>query len=112
MSALFLAKVLVSAAIIGVATEVAKRYPFWGAVIVALPLTSILAMSWLYLDTRNNELLAQFARDILVLLPVSLLFFLPFLIEKRTGAGFMVNMIVGLALLALGVWLLRRTVSS
>ena len=112
MTALFFTKVLVSALIIGVATEMAKRYPFWGAVIIALPLTSILAMSWLYLDTRNNEVLTQFARDIFMLVPVSLLFFLPFLVEKRTGAGFIANMMVGLALLALGVWFMRRTISS
>ncbi len=111
MNALFITKVLVSAVIIGLATEVAKRYPFWGAVIIALPLTSILAMGWLYAETRNNDLLTQFARDIFVLVPVSLLFFLPFLIEKRTDIGFIANMIIGLALLAAGVLLLRRIIS-
>ena len=63
MSALFFAKVFVSAFVIGIATEIAKRHPFWGAVIIALPLTSILAMSWLYAETRNDEMLVQFARD-------------------------------------------------
>lgn len=108
MNALFFAKVLASAVIIGVATEVAKRHPFWGAVLIALPLTSILAMGWLYLDTRDNELLTQFARDILVIVPVSLVFFLPFLLEHKTRFGFIANMLIGLALLAAAVWGLRR----
>ncbi len=110
MNTLFFVKVLISAVIIGVATEVAKRYPFWGAVIIALPLTSILAMSWLYVETHNNEQLTQFAQDIFVVVPVSLVFFLPFLVERKSGLGFIPNMLIGLALLAAAVWLLRRFV--
>ena len=86
MNALFIVKVLVSALVIAAATEVAKRHPFWGAVIIALPLTSILAMSWLYAETRDNALLTQFARDIFVIVPVSLVFFLPFWLEKRRSS--------------------------
>ncbi len=108
MNALFVVKLLVSAALIAVATEVAKRLPFWGAVIIALPLTSILAMSWLYLDTRDNALVTRFAKDIFVIVPVSLVFFLPFWLETKTQFGFVINLLLGLALLALAVWLLRR----
>lgn len=110
MNTLFIAKVLISAVIIGAATEVAKRHPFWGAVIIALPLTSILAMSWLYAETRDNLLLTQFAKDIFLIVPVSLVFFLPFLLEKKTSLGFIANMLIGLVLLSVSVWLLRRFV--
>ncbi len=110
MNALFFVKVLVSAVIIGAATEVAKRHPFWGAVIIALPLTSILAMSWLYAETRDNLLLTQFAKDIFLIVPMSLVFFLPFLLEKKTSLGFIANMLIGLVLLFASVWLLRRWV--
>ena len=96
--------------IIGIAAEVAKRNPFWGAILIALPLTSILAMSWLYADTRDNALLTQFARDIFTIVPVSLVFFVPFLLETKTRFGFIANMLIGLALLAVSVWLLRRFV--
>ncbi len=108
MNALFIAKVLVSALVIAAATEVAKRNPFWGALLIALPLTSVLAMSWLYAETRDNVLLTQFARDIFVLVPVSLVFFLPFWLEKKTQFGFLANMALGLALLAAAAWGLRR----
>lgn len=108
MSALFVVKVMVSALVIAAATEVAKRYPFWGAVIIALPLTSILAMSWLYAETRDNALLTQFAKDVFVIVPVSLVFFLPFWLEKKTQFGFIVNLLLGLVLLAVSVWGLRR----
>ena len=108
MNALFIVKVLVSALVIVAATEVAKRHPFWGAVIIALPLTSILAMSWLYAETRDNALLTQFAKDVFVIVPVSLVFFLPFWLEKKTQFGFVVNMLIGLGLLAVAALALRR----
>lgn len=111
MNALFIVKVLVSALVIAAATEVAKRYPFWGAVIIALPLTSILAMSWLYAETRDNALLTQFAKDIFVIVPVSLVFFLPFWLEPKTQLGFILNLLAGLGLLLVAVLLLRRFIS-
>ena len=108
MNTLFIAKVLISAVIVGMATEVARRYPFWGAVIIALPLTSILAMSWLYAETGDNVLVTKFARDIFLVVPVSLVFFAPFLLETRTRLGFIPNLLIGLVLLAVSVWVLRR----
>jgi hypothetical protein len=108
MNALFVAKVLVSALAIAVATELAKKDVFWGAVLIALPLASILAMSWLYLETRDDALVTRFARDVLALLPVTLLFFAPFLLEPRTRLGFLPNLLIGAALLGIGVWGMRR----
>jgi hypothetical protein len=108
MNALFVVKVLASAVVIAAASEVAKRHPFWGAAIVALPLTSMLAMSWLYAETRDNALLTQFARDIFVIVPVSLVFFLPFWLEQKTQFGFLANMFLGVGLLAAAVLALRR----
>jgi len=105
---LFVAKIALSALVIALATEVAKRDSFWGALIVALPLTSLLTMSFLYAENRDNELVTRFARDILLLVPVSLVFFLPFVFESRTRFGFVPNLAIGIVLLALGVLALRR----
>lgn len=111
MSGLFLVKVVVSALVIALASELAKRDSFWGALLVALPLTSILAISWLYAETRDNLLVTRFARDIFLLVPGSLLFFLPFLLETKTRLGFLPNLVAGLVLLALAVWVMRRILS-
>jgi hypothetical protein len=108
MTGLFLVKVVVSALVIALASEIAKRDTFWGAVLVALPLTSILVVSWLYAETRDNVLVTNLARDIVLLVPASLLFFLPFLLETKTRLGFVPNLLVGLVLLALAVWGMRR----
>ena len=93
-------KILISVAILLAAAEAAKRSPFWGAVIVALPLTSMLAMLWLYWDTRDATQVSAFARDIFYLVPPSLLFFLPFLFEPRSHWPFWLNFAVGAVLTA------------
>jgi hypothetical protein len=87
LSRLFFAKVLVAAVMIGVAAEVAKRNPFQGALIIALPLTSILVMGWLYADARSDMLVTKFVRDVFMVVPVSLVFFVPFLLEIKTHLG-------------------------
>ncbi|MBI5783642.1 MAG: hypothetical protein HZA69_07860 [Gammaproteobacteria bacterium] len=48
------------------------------------------------------------ASHIFLVVPVSLVFFAPFLLETGTRLGFVSNMLIGLALLAASVWLLRR----
>jgi hypothetical protein len=48
------------------------------------------------------------ASHIFVIVPVSLVFFVPFLLEAKTRFGFVPNMGIGLLLLAVSVWLLRR----
>ena len=41
-------KAAVSGVIIALGSEVARRYPGWGALIISLPLVSILGMIWLW----------------------------------------------------------------
>jgi len=43
VNVLFLVQVFVSALVIAAAVEAARRDPYWGADIIALPLTSVLA---------------------------------------------------------------------
>ena len=53
-------KAILSGAIIAVASEVAKRNPVLGAVILSLPLVSVLAFVWLWRDTGDKEAIASF----------------------------------------------------
>lgn len=105
----YLIKLSLSLAVILGAAEAAKRSPTLGAFIVALPLVSILSMSWLYWDTRDPAKVSAFAREIFVLVPVSLVFFVPFLFEPRTHWPYWLNFGLGvftmaLAFTALGLW--------
>ena len=59
-------KALLSGAIIATASEVAKRNPGLGAIILSLPLVSLLAFVWLWLDTGDKEAIATLSRYLLV----------------------------------------------
>ena len=56
-----LIKALVSGAIVAAVSEIARRFPGWGGLLASLPLVSVLAMTWLYLDTRDTLKVADLA---------------------------------------------------
>jgi hypothetical protein len=77
-------KVLVSALLIVAISEVAKRSTLFGALIASLPLVSILAMIWLFVDTRDVARIAALSTSIfwLVLPSLALFLLLPILLHK------------------------------
>lgn len=54
----YFVKVVISAIMIVLISEVSKKYPGFGGLIASLPLLSVLGMIWLWLDTHDAELLA------------------------------------------------------
>ena len=56
-----IAKYLMTAAIVVAASEAAKRSDLWGALIVSLPLVSVLTLIWLYVEKQPTEKLASHA---------------------------------------------------
>jgi hypothetical protein len=58
------------------ASELGKRSSLWGALLASLPLTSILAFVWLYLDTGDARSVARLSTSILWLVLSSLVLFL------------------------------------
>ena len=55
----YIVKVAVTAILVVLISEVSKRSSFIGAVLASVPLTSVLAMLWLYLDAGDAEKLAN-----------------------------------------------------
>ncbi|MFC0562203.1 DUF3147 family protein [Halalkalibacter alkalisediminis] len=58
-------KILVSAIIIGLVTEVAKVFPKYGGIIAALPLVSLMSLFWLYIQGEQTTNLSKFALGVL-----------------------------------------------
>ena len=101
-------KGLFSGAVIVAASEIAKKSAVFGALVISLPLASIMSLTWLYNDTEDAAQVADFAESILWLVIPSMLLFvvLPFLL--RRGWGFEAAMAVGIVATiiayGLGVW--------
>ena len=82
--AFFLTKILVSALVIAVVTEVAKLSDKWGGLIAALPTMTFLILLWLHFEGASDEKIARHVGfTIYFVLPTLPLFFaLPFIINK------------------------------
>ena len=93
----FLVKVLVSALLIAGASELARRSTLAGALLVSLPLTSVLAMIWLWQEGAPNARIADFTGAILWLLLPSLLLFIVTPQMLRSGFGFWSSLGAGCA---------------
>jgi len=78
-------KIIVSSLIIVVISELVKRSSFLGALIASLPIVSILAMIWIYNETRDSKAIASLSIDIFWLVIPSLFLFstLPVLLNRK-----------------------------
>ncbi|HPE70291.1 MAG TPA: DUF3147 family protein [Thermotogota bacterium] len=79
-----LVKFLLSAAILVGVSEISKRTSVLGGLIASLPLTSLLAILWLYLDTGDPQKVASLSWSIFWFVLPSLVFFvaLPLFISR------------------------------
>ena len=94
----YLVKLLVSALIIVLVSEVSKKLPLIGSLIASIPLISVLGMVWMYGEKVNVSKIASHAEGtfwyVLPSLPMFLL--LPWMLRK--GINFPISLTVGVAL--------------
>src|SRR5688572_20546964 len=93
-----IAKAALSGILIAAASEVARRWPGWGALIVSLPLVSILAMLWLWRDTHDPQRMAAHVEATFWFVIPSLPMFLLIPALLRQGYGFWLALAAGCAL--------------
>jgi hypothetical protein len=91
-------KVLLTSVLVVAVSEAAKRSTLVGAVLASIPIVSVLAMIWLYVETRDVEKIASLATGIFWLVLPSLVLFLalPFLL--RSGIDFYLSLALSVAL--------------
>lgn len=85
-------KIVFSTAILIAVAELAKRSSFWAAALASLPLTSLLAFVWLYLDTGDLEKVAALSDGIFWLILPSLVLFIVLPLLLRYGLGFWLSL--------------------
>lgn len=105
----FLIKTLLSGAIIAAVSEIARRYPTWGGLVASLPLTSLLAMLWLWHDTSGDSgRIAELSMSTFWFVLPSLPLFVAIPVLLRSGLGFWATLAIAiagtLALYALMFW--------
>jgi hypothetical protein len=81
-------KVIATAILVVAISEVAKRNSLLGALLASIPLTSVLAMIWLYADTGDALRVADLASGIFWLVLPSLVLFIALPLLLRAGWSF------------------------
>ena len=102
----YITKVVVSAILVVLISEISKRSSFIGAVLASVPLTSVLAMLWLYIDTEDVGKVSALAGSVfwLVLPSLALFIALPFLLAQ--GINFYLSLAGSIGITAICYWVM------
>ena len=98
---------VIPAIIIAAVSELSRRSPRMGALLLTLPIVSILAFAASWSKDHDLKSISQMARETLILVPLGLPFFLPLAFADRLGLSFWNSMFAGLLLasVTVGIWL-------
>ena len=94
-------KTVLSGFIIAFASSLAGKKPVLAGFIIALPLMSMLSIFFSYWQYRDMEKINEFALSILVAVPLSLSFFIPFLLNRWLHLNFALTYALGISCLGL-----------
>ena len=108
---IFALKVGVAAIAIAFSSWLAGKKPELAGFIIALPLASILVLAFSYLEHRDAASSITFAKSIMIGVPVSWLFFLPFFFAEKYDVGFWMSYVIGISLLVIGFFIHRYVMS-
>ncbi|MHB8972708.1 MAG: hypothetical protein ACYC3X_20190 [Pirellulaceae bacterium] len=97
---------LIAAVVVVAVAELSERYPRLGALVLTLPIVSILAFVMAWTQHRDMAAISRLAKETLVLVPLGLPVFVPLALAGRLGLGFGAALMLGilLASLLVGLW--------
>lgn len=98
-------KVLITAIIIIVASEIAKEKSLLAGLIISMPTITVLALIWLYWDTHDIQQVKNLTNNTLLMILPSLTFFIFLPVLLRFEINFIVSMIGAIVGTAICYWI-------
>lgn len=95
--AYYITKIAITTLLIVLISEISKRSSFIGALLASIPLVSVLAMFWLYVDTKDVEKISSLSTSVFWLVIPSLALFIALPVLLKQGINFYLSM--GIAIL-------------
>lgn len=105
---LFFIKLISSALVIVLVTEIAKKYTMMGGFIAAFPINILLTLFWLYIEKRDLVLLSNFAHSAFLGLIPTMIFLIVITILFSKNNPFLATIFTGLGVLAFVVFLQHK----
>ena len=96
------AKLLISASVITGTSWLMGKSPKLAGFLLALPISTLIALAFGQLEFSDTQKSVEFAKSVFLSVPLSLLFFVPFLFADRLNWGFWGLYASGVALLGVG----------
>ena len=104
--AYYITKIFITTLLIVLISEIAKRSSFIGAILASIPLVSVLAMLWLYLDTKDVEKVSSLSSSIFWLVLPSLVLFLLLPVLLKMGLNFYLSISLSIVATIISYWLM------
>jgi hypothetical protein len=102
----FLLKAVISGLTVAAVAQFAPKFPRLGALILSLPIVSIISIIFIWFQEKNLSVIAKLSYETLILVPLGLIFFVPLALSGRM-MGFWPAFISGLILasIVISTWL-------
>ncbi len=101
-------KIIASACLIAFVSWLSGRDTKLAGFLTALPLVSMIAIAFSQAEFKNSEKTVAYAKDIFTAIPLSLLFFVPFLFAKQLAWPFWGLYFCGVGAIAVGFFIHQR----
>lgn len=108
---LAIGKVFVAAILISFVSWLSGKKIALAGFLTAIPLTTLIALAFSQLEWKDSAQSVEYAKSVFVAVPVSLLFFVPFLMADKLNLSFWGCYVFGIVLIVLGFfihnWILK-----
>ena len=108
----YLVKIAVTTVLIVAISEIAKRSSFIAAILASIPLTSVLAMLWLYIDTKDSEKVSALSTGVFWLVLPSLVLFVALPVLLKQGLNFYLSIGISISLTVFSYWIMVTTLNQ
>jgi len=98
----YIIKVLLSSVTIVAISEISKRSTLMGSILASIPIVSLLALVWMYIDTKDTAKIADLSQGIFWLVIPSLLFFILFPALLKKNVDFWLSLSISLIIMVIG----------
>lgn len=102
----YIIKVLLSSVTLVAISEISKRSTTMGSILASVPLVSLLAFVWMYIDTKDTAKIAELSQGIFWLVIPSLVFFILFPILLKKNVEFWLSMGISLIIMVIGYFVM------
>ena len=104
--AYYIVKIALTTVLIVAVSEIAKRSSLIAAILASIPLISVLAMIWLYLDTSDVKKVSDLASSIFWLVLPSLALFVSLPLLLKQGLNFYLSLGISVAVTVFCYWMM------